>query len=367
MANYYKNSTTLTLGNIIAGITDSTICASFQNASSDYTSASFTFKSVIDETPSENLGYLYKGTDIRNNSIAYYTNNGGSKTIPSWCNKIRAVLVGGGGGGQTGIVGSSSTNMISQIDRNYGITAYHQHLSRGSQFDGYLVKYADGTNINSNKLYVNTVDATTALNNTIGKVKLILTTKNQVDIKGLSADSMKKGTPSYVHHQNQHQNSDDQKNYEIITNFSYINQHTVSNSQNTGSSGRGGGGGAFIYLNGITVSSSTSIQVTLGSGGGVGVSGSASSLIVGSTTYTAGGGATSGTGGSVTATNATTNSVGVTTTSTAGGTSGLNTTYISTTSYGNGGAGTIGVGYGETADVASSGISGLARIYYLTG
>jgi len=102
MSYYYK--TTVDLKDIMNSINTNTIGTSYTGlgitVNNSYVSD---FTSTVVETPS-NTSYLYQTTDIATYCIAksdvYTISN--TITIPSWCNKIRAVLVGTGGTGGSG-------------------------------------------------------------------------------------------------------------------------------------------------------------------------------------------------------------------------------------------------------------------------
>jgi len=81
---YYNKNAIVDLSNAFINL---------QGNSASYTSP---FNSNINEKPST-LFYKYKNTDISEYCVAFYTEN--NYSIPNWCNKIRAVLIGGGGTG----------------------------------------------------------------------------------------------------------------------------------------------------------------------------------------------------------------------------------------------------------------------------
>ena len=336
MANYYKQSdpnnitTKVSLSTIIKGITDSNINSKFNN---QFDTASKTFKSTINEAPSE-IQYLYNGVDIYTNCIAYNIVGNSTGNIPSWCNKIRAVLVGGGAGGQSGQTGKNNA----AVNQN-----------------------KDHTDIFKNQYYGNS----TQYQNT------------DTQRPGTTSNAFQQTTINYTG------NYGDQ-GYRKQTNARNVN---AAANQNTGSNGYGGGGGAFIYIDNMSVTPGSSIQSILGSGGQLATSGQGTTLKIYTTanayyTYIAGGGSYSssggGGGGTTTAnffnSNNSTNTVTINTknpggsaTSITPGTSGLTTTYIDTTSYGNGGKGSLGTGGGVNPGSANSGTDGYIVVYYLTG
>ena len=133
---YYKNI------KIAGPITNTAgICSYLTNTavSSDYLQiglglGNYTPFNNITESPSP-VFYSITNTDISSYTIAGYISGTGGQsgtTIPSWCTKIRAVLVGGGGGGGT-------SQPFFQYDIRYGGThtpAYQQDVdSHNSGFN----------------------------------------------------------------------------------------------------------------------------------------------------------------------------------------------------------------------------------------
>jgi len=310
MANYYKlvNGTNVALSTLITGITDSNIASLFQISSNSYTTTSKTFTSSINEYPS-NLGYKYNSVDISTSCIAYSTTSSGNITIPSWCNKICAVIVGSGGSGTPGSQGTTNpaTNTAaSQFTNNVAAS-----FSTGG---GFSSTYHVITPSGRNGFYQNNLDNL----NQAGEV-IQVTTYN---------------------HSHEHHNA--------ATN--------IASTYNTGASGKGGKGGTFIFLNEIAVAPSGNMYVSIGRSGG------RSYIQIGSSHYEAAGGV-----GGISTTNVSFTSVGTTSNSSTGGSSGLSSTYISTPSYGTGGDGGAGATPVGTVGAGSAGTAGLVKIYYLTG
>ena len=308
MSNYYKNS--VLLNNIINGCTNSNV----QNAYKILNSATNTFTSSINETPS-NLLYNYQGTDISTYCIATYVESSGTTftSIPSWCTKIRAILVGGGGSGAKGLSGVNHTAQHTRVNQ--------QHNSRQVSY-GYN-NYNDQNNTGTNNI----------------------------------ANS---------------DNAQDDRNQNGGQHYQNIHNSDVPAYQDSGSGGGGGGGGAFLYLSNTQVQGVSTFQVSTPA------IATATTLTIGATTYTANGGKTaSGTsaGAFGSASNGTINASGSNGSAASGaaagsgGAGGLTSTYSSALSllYGDGGAGSNGVGGDETAGNATSGQTGYYRIYFLTG
>jgi hypothetical protein len=102
----------ITLDNYISSVTsDALVSTKFNFGISNVNSV---FNSVVVENPTK-TGYSISGTDVANFCIAKYTEYTGSSdniVIPTWCNKIRAVLVGYGGSGGTSVVTTVPGNTI---------------------------------------------------------------------------------------------------------------------------------------------------------------------------------------------------------------------------------------------------------------
>jgi len=123
---FYRDS--VDLSEIIGKLTNSSVNSIFgnNNIATDY-SYSSTFSSSIDEKPSV-TNYMYQGIDIQEYSIAPYTesntNNFSASNLPSWCTKIRAVLIGGGGGGA-----SAQVNTVQSPNYWAGNFTHHQNCN----------------------------------------------------------------------------------------------------------------------------------------------------------------------------------------------------------------------------------------------
>jgi len=131
MSTYYYKNTSIKLDNgAIKYIINSTVAGVFKyNGSSVFTlQSSYTsaFTTTVNEIPSD-TGYNYNSTDISTYCIATWAESSSSdfssSSIPSWCNKIRAVLIGGGGGG---ITGPNANSYDTNTDYTHNVVN-HQH------------------------------------------------------------------------------------------------------------------------------------------------------------------------------------------------------------------------------------------------
>jgi hypothetical protein len=296
ISNYYKTITTST-----------------------YTSK---FNSNINENPLRTQYLILGTTDISSFSIANYIEYTSTTNIninvPDWCNKIRAILIGGGGGG-----GSGSSNIKGNPVQSDTITSY-----------------------NSQNVHVNN------------------------DIQHYHYNDCS------LIHQNNTQNV--HNNYDI-QNPNLTHTHYTPYSAGTG--GGGGGGGGFLYLSNIDITPSSNITINVGSGGASNVNGTNTSINFNSTNFTAYGGSggssgSGGSGGSCTSGYISVNGNGGSSTNTqSGGTGGTpgSGNYLSTNSsiINNGKGGSGGSGGNSSTDIAYSGTSGVSgnngycRIYYL--
>jgi hypothetical protein len=85
------------------------------------------FTSSIIETPNYLFNYKYNGTDISTYCIATWVDsNSGFSSLPSWCTKIRAVLIGGGGAGCQGEF-SKNNQTNTHINNNIQTSRNHNH------------------------------------------------------------------------------------------------------------------------------------------------------------------------------------------------------------------------------------------------
>lgn len=272
-----------------------------------------TFNSSINETPNT-LGYIYDNTDISNYCIAPYVESSGTtySSIPDWCTKIRAILVGGGGKGGTGLIGTSTTTPAVQ----YNIAHYYYHNFT------YFKKYKNYSIWNNPDSFIDSYEVYT------------VTDKMQYQYV-------------YVHH----------------------NIPAVTTQTSTGSGGGGGGGGAFLYLDNITLQGS--VSVTKGGPGGsttltIGTTTYTANKGANASGSTKGSGGAASAHGTIKVKGNDGNDPSGSTAG-AGGTSVLSTyTSVITTSYGKGSEGTDGRGGGDQPPAAGNGNDGYYRIYFLT-
>jgi hypothetical protein len=311
MSNYKNNE--LPLNTICNSITNANISNFYKGLS--ILSSSANFINGINEKPN-NLGYSYDGIDISEYCIAAYVESSGTQftSIPSWCKKIRAILVGAGGNGASGAKGSN--RRVDAVHHNY--LNLHHHRNNPNQ-----------NSANNNQDYDGTIDVTYNI---------------------------------YNNENNRHNNTGNHNNK-----FNHQN-NPAYHEQTNGAGGGGGGGGGFIYLDSIDIVGK-SLQIQ---GGG---SNKNTVLTIQTTAYTALGGnnansTTLGTAGSTQGTSTLNvsgrNGQGANnTTKGLGGNAGLSI-YSNTLSYGKGGDGSDGVGGLETVIAGSSGQTGYYRIYFLT-
>jgi len=96
----------------------------------------------IDTKPSP-LNYYNNGVDVSNYLIAAYvessTNN--STTIPSWCKKIRALLVGGGGGPASNVGSQHIDAQIANVHVHESNTGYNTTYGATSKFTHHQQQY----------------------------------------------------------------------------------------------------------------------------------------------------------------------------------------------------------------------------------
>jgi len=332
MSNYYKGSISLSPNSL------STICkgiltpngSTIPDISNNYfkqlglpiVTATFAGVNGITEKPN-NLGYIYNTTDISQYCIAPYVESTVTTftSIPSWCKNIRAILIGAGGDGGTGQLGS--------VQQQQDVVA-HNHVLHWIRNYNYRQGIFDN--------WKNEGDSHIA----IAKTTQIHDGAHQINnVNGGNSD-----------HDSQHSKHTEHTD------------QTLNSNQAAGAAGGGGGGGGFVYLNNIQVEGKT-ISIV---GGGLLQD---TTLTVQTTKYTAAKGLnapgiTAGTGGAVTGT-ATASVAGNAGSASTGGTSGFYS-YLNTFSYGNGGNGGAG-GVSGTNPNPSDGIPGQAgyyRIYFLT-
>lgn len=343
MANYYKlqiNTSTYYLNDVVKNYTDNIFNDNYKNT--NITKSSNTFNSSINEKPSA-LGYKYNNTDISQYCISMYVESAGSTTfttVPVWCKKIRAILIGGGGNGKKGQNGYAGNHDVTNNVRHN----VHYHRSRGFQYN-YRNNYESGNTDTWN--YDTTIPRYNKYKQGNGD-------------ENYDTDDQKYYGSDHRHHHGNYRNTDDNTNTDTQV------SHTPY--QQSGYGGGGGGGGGFIYLEDTDVVSKT-VSVTTGGAE------SNTVLTIGSTVYTASGGSssTSTDGGSKGGTSGTAkiNSDGTDGGAASGSTAGSGgqsviSTYSSTlSSYGKGGNGSNGTPGGVNASDPQNGGNGYYRIYFI--
>jgi len=112
MSIFYKKGD-IAISNFAGKITSSGAYNAFKSTTNVFTldtSYASTFTSLINEKPTNTFLYTYQNTDISEYCIATYVESSGTtfSELPTWCNKVRAILIGGGGGGKTGTAGTKN-------------------------------------------------------------------------------------------------------------------------------------------------------------------------------------------------------------------------------------------------------------------
>lgn len=343
MSNYYKlqiNTTTYNLNEIVQYYNNDVVTTGYTNT--NLTKSTNTFTSTINEKPYL-LGYKYQNTDISEYCISLYVESSGTtySSIPPWCKKIRAILIGGGGNGKKGQDGYAGNHDVTNNVRQN----VNSHNSRGYQYN-YRNNTEDGNTDEWN--YDTTVPGSVPSGRTGNGTE------------HYDNDTERNYGSDHRHHHGTYSNTDQNVNTDTQV------SHTPY--QQSGSGGGGGGGGGFIYLEDTNVVSKT-VSVSAG-----GIAGD-TILTIDTTTYNAKGGVSSSstTGGSKGTTTGTAkiNSDGTNggdasgTTAGTGGSSVISTYSSTLPSYGKGGDGSKGTAGGVAADNAASGTGGYYRIYFI--
>jgi hypothetical protein len=347
MSNY--KSYDLSFNELCSYFTDSNIIDNYyKNTKISYKAPDFT--SIIEEKPNS-LGYSYNkdgsNIDISKFSIAKYIEKSGNFTIsntdiPSWCTKIRAVLVGAGGSGAIGSDGKNTYEPAVNINRlNKNVYEYQRQNEKKKDLPGNNTQTTVGAS---------TPEAATELAGNNG-----VAIKNYANNDGRLVST-----------------------HNINTTYTITQQTNTSanNTQQAGTGGAGGGGGGFIYLNAVDIVGKTlNVQ---GSGGGITLSTGTEN----SATVTKGGDASGNDAGGIVGTATIKDLSGVTAnitissiaTDNNGGVSGKSklSSISSSLLYGDGGNGGNGgiARLNVTKDVSGnkggSGNSSFCRIYFLT-
>ena len=375
MSNYYKCSADLSkqtqLKVICNSITNADIKDNYLNL--DIINGNTTFTSDINEKPAI-LGYEYKGTDISTYAIAAYIESPSTLSIPDWCNKIRVILVGGGGSGGKGTVGTTQ-NQETHNDGQFKsvIAQWHQSLYDGQEeiFVNFEIKNTIYTNKSANKEQI-LVHAHTTNTTFVNNENFFRSLYDEINSGNANWDTH---TPISTLQNDEWEggNSYDHETYYVYsaTATEFKNEHYTYVVPVIGLGGAGGGGGAFLYLE-TPVTATNRNNITLTTVG----SSTSTTITISGNTYTASAGTsattnTKGTGGGISGNvilskAGTDGTAATTSTGGAGGISGLLTYSSILTTYGNGGSGSAGVYKDETPSDGISGQTGYYRIYYLT-
>jgi hypothetical protein len=346
-----------------------------------------TFSSQINETPSS-LGYSYNGTDISQYFIASYfessSDNFSNNQVPTWCTKIRVILVGAGGSGSNGTKIPENTNAGNYVNQNaFNLNEYTNVTVQSDRFDWDRGRYyIDTVTTQEFKLNAGTPRPIDTHINT--RQQQVYENKNRTGqgYNDSTADElMLRLQLTYINKQaytvrNGIYGNGKYRNVHGYYNRQFNNQNLPENHQNNapntqqtpGQNGAVGGGGAFIYIPDTNIQNKT-VNIQVGS-----TSAASTVLQIQTTVATAKGGTnavstTAGTAGTVQ-----TILPGTTQSSGSGATSGLNgsTQYVSsgiTLQKGGGGAAGSRAAGGQSSQnptPGASGQQGYYRIYFLT-
>jgi hypothetical protein len=217
------------------------------------------------------FSYIYGPTkiDLAKIAIAMYAESTGTTfvSIPSWCNKIRAILVGGGGGGSTGQTAIHDTTYFDvRLETTYDVKRIDYYttggLTDGTTSDGY-----GGTDGGGCKTKCFPCDITCS----------------PIKYHAINIHPGK-------YHPIQYFPAHDEKTPHPNTPVKHVKGATHART-----GGTGGSGGQFVYINLIDVTTNRNVTVSLGSGGTTAGNGTATTLTISpSIIYAAAGGQASG-------------------------------------------------------------------------
>ena len=352
MSNYYKEN--VRLSSFAKIITNVTVNNLFTNLGIPLNSGYTTDVTVLANERPNAIKYTYNNVDISTWCIAPWVESVGSTaftSIPAWCNKIRAILIGGGGGG---VRGQNSTlhqdvTYLLKDHTHYMVQNFHHHRQEHLGFPSF-------------RDFDYHLDHAYPVHQDGGNV--------------------------YQWQQKQH---------------THTNPNAADTATAVNKGGPGGGGGGFVYISMVDIASNrANVSVITGTGGAAASqnstapNGISTNLTISpSTTYQAYGGSGgtrtwggSGGGGSATGfinisgASAGKPSVSTASAGTSGGLNGSGTYITNSTiknTYGKGGTGTAGSSYSTyvnsngvlggsnpTTSTADAGGSGYYRIYFLT-
>jgi hypothetical protein len=238
MANFYRNNFNLFNTNPLTSVPNGIIqCFTYSNdlyKNNGSTIASNNYTSITNIDQSANtINYKINDVDISRWSIASYTEGNAtfSQTMPTWCKKIRVILIGGGG-----YYTAESHNNQHQIIVNSQIQ--HHEDERNS--------YNDGGAIQQNQNYkVNQQDQSAQSN---------YTDPNQI--------------PANYQHHIQNANNQDQGFRHDHANWHHVGTYTIqsANHQNQNITPINGGGGGGVYISSLNVVTYPSISIQCQSG-----------------------------------------------------------------------------------------------------
>ena len=374
----------ITLDNYISSVTSNLLVST--NYNFGITNVASVFNTVVVEAPTK-TGYLINGTDVANYCIAKYTELTATSSgivIPTWCNKIRAVLVGQGGTGGTSVVNPVPGNAIpgntvpgnaipgNPVPGNVNPTnTVPGNIVPGNPYTipgntNYVLSSYEYYEWNFNPgAYNPTQGWTEEYSFDLGPIfvhTIYVASGTNPATSGMNSSNYNPTTtvPGNTNPTNYNPTTTNPSTTNpTTTNPSTTNPSTTNPTTYNYAGGGGGGGGAFYYLNTSDITNTRNINLAINTANTV--------LTVGNTNYTAAAGSsgsnsTIGNGG-----------VGTPYTGNAGsGITGGNAGHYNYTNsntikgYGAGGSGGAAPTSGTSTNPGSVGGSGYCRIYFLS-
>jgi hypothetical protein len=364
----------ITLDNYISSVTSNLLVST--NYNFGITNVASVFNTVVVEAPTK-TGYLINGTDVANYCIAKYTELTATSSgivIPTWCNKIRAVLVGQGGTGGTSVVNPVPGNAIpgntvpgntvpgNPVPGNVNPTnTVPGNIVPGNPYiipgnTNYVFSYYEWNEVNSNPGIESPTQGWTE-EYTWDRGPIFVHTIYVAS--GTNPETRVMNSPNYNPTTTVPGNTNPTNYNPTNYNPTTTNPSTTNPTTYNYAGGGGGGGGAFYYLNTSDITNTRNINLAINTANTV--------LTVGNTNYTAAAGSsgsnsTIGNGG-----------VGTPYTGNAGsGITGGNAGHYNYTNsntikgYGAGGSGGAAPTSGTSTNPGSVGGSGYCRIYFLS-
>lgn len=127
---YKKNN--IPIKDLVKCIKDTNSYNSYVNSGITLNTTYDDFTVSVDEKPTNVFNYTYNNTDISTYCIATWVDSTtGFSSLPSWCTKIRAILIGGGGAGAQGQV---SLNIQYNNHENSNINIKQQYNQDNQDF-----------------------------------------------------------------------------------------------------------------------------------------------------------------------------------------------------------------------------------------